>query len=114
MPDKKDDPHRHNRAPLAYENKKFLNGPDGRILRILAEYQEPLARFRRERIQDTIVFFGSARFHSRSQAEEALASAGQARLGDAWLPPKEQERSAAPRPTSRWRAITRTRASWPS
>jgi uncharacterized protein (TIGR00730 family) len=72
MPDKKDDHHRHNRAPLAYENKKFLNSPDGRILRILAEYQEPLARFRRERIQDTIVFFGSARFHSRSRAEESL------------------------------------------
>ena len=72
MPDKKDDHHRHNRAPLAYENKKFLNSPDGRILRILSEYQEPLARFRRERIQDTIVFFGSARFHSRSQAEESL------------------------------------------
>jgi uncharacterized protein (TIGR00730 family) len=72
MADKTDEHHRHNRAPLAYENKKFLNGPDGRILRILAEYQEPLARFRRERIQDTIVFFGSARFHSRSQAEEAL------------------------------------------
>ncbi len=67
----KKDPH-SNRSPLAYENKKFLNGPDGRILRIMAEYQEPLARFRRERIQDTIVFFGSARFHSRSQAEEAL------------------------------------------
>jgi len=70
MTDKKD-PH-SNRSPLAYENKKFLSGPDGRILRILAEYQEPLARFRRERIQDTIVFFGSARFHSRSQAEQAL------------------------------------------
>ena len=72
MADTKDQPPRHNRAPLAYENKKFLNGPDGRSLRILAEYQEPLARFRRERIQDTIVFFGSARFHSRSQAEQAL------------------------------------------
>src|SRR5271166_2825349 len=72
MADKKDEDHRHNRSPLAYENKKFLNSPDGRILRILAEYQEPLTRFRRERIQDTIVFFGSARFHSRSQAEEAL------------------------------------------
>ena len=72
MADKTDEPHRHNRSPLAYENKKFLNGPDGRILRILAEYQEPLARFRRERIQDTIVFFGSARFHSRPQAEQAL------------------------------------------
>ena len=60
------------RAPLAYENKKFLNGPEGRILRILAEYSEPLARFRRERIQDTVVFFGSARFHSRSDAEREL------------------------------------------
>jgi len=70
MTDKKEP--QPNRSPLAYENKKFLNGPDGRTLRILAEYQEPLARFRRERIQDTIVFFGSARFHSRSQAEEAL------------------------------------------
>ncbi len=76
MTDKNDEHLRHIRAPLAYENKKFLNGPDGRILRILAEYQEPLSRFRRERIQDTIVFFGSARFHSRSQAEEAIAFAG--------------------------------------
>ena len=59
-------------APLAYENKKFLSGPEGRALRILAEYQEPLARFRREQIQDTVVFFGSARFHSQSAAENAL------------------------------------------
>jgi uncharacterized protein (TIGR00730 family) len=72
MTDKTDEHLRHNRVPLAYENKKFINSPEGRILRILAEYQEPLSRFRRERIQDTIVFFGSARFHSRSQAEEAL------------------------------------------
>ena len=60
------------RSPLAYENSKFLNSPDGRILRILAEYSEPLARFRRERIQDTVVFFGSARFHSRTEAQDAL------------------------------------------
>src|SRR5208283_2248083 len=65
-------PHRNQRVPLAYENKRFLNGPDGRILRILAEYQEPLSKFRRERIQDTIVFFGSARFHSREDAQAAL------------------------------------------
>src|SRR5271169_6098351 len=44
-------PHPNQRVPLAYENKKFLNGPDGRILRILAEYQEPLSKFRREKIQ---------------------------------------------------------------
>jgi len=60
------------RAPLAYENKKFLDSPDARILRILSEYSEPLARFRRERIQDTVVFFGSARFHSRHDSQRTL------------------------------------------
>src|SRR5438067_11599648 len=60
------------RSPLAYEDSKFLNSPDGRILRILSEYAEPLSRFRREKIQDTVVFFGSARFASLSQAESAL------------------------------------------
>jgi uncharacterized protein (TIGR00730 family) len=60
-------------APLAYQNEPFLNSPDGRILRILAEYSEPLARFRREQIQDTVVFFGSARFLSRKDADKALA-----------------------------------------
>jgi uncharacterized protein (TIGR00730 family) len=59
-------------APMAYENRRFLHSPEGRILRILSEYAEPLARFRKERIQDTVVFFGSARYHSRSHAEEAL------------------------------------------
>jgi uncharacterized protein (TIGR00730 family) len=59
-------------APLAYENEPFLSSPDGRILRILAEYSEPLSRFRREQIQDTVVFFGSARFRSRSDAQKTL------------------------------------------
>jgi uncharacterized protein (TIGR00730 family) len=60
------------RAPLAYENPAFVNGPDGRLLRIVAEYSEPLARFRREQIQDTVVFFGSARFRGREEADHAL------------------------------------------
>jgi len=59
------------RAPLAYHNDAFLDSPDGRLLRIIAEYQEPLARFRRERIEDTIVFFGSARFHEPNPYYEA-------------------------------------------
>ena len=59
-------------APLAYQNEPFLNSPEGRILRILAEYIEPLARFRREQIQDTVVFFGSARFHSHEHAQKRL------------------------------------------
>jgi hypothetical protein len=60
------------RAPLAYENSTFLNSADGRLIRILAEYTEPLARFRREQIQDTVVFFGSARFRGREEADHAL------------------------------------------
>jgi uncharacterized protein (TIGR00730 family) len=59
-------------APLAYENADFLNSPEGRMLRILAEYQEPMARFRRERIQDTVVFFGSARFRGKAEADHEL------------------------------------------
>jgi uncharacterized protein (TIGR00730 family) len=88
--DEKNDflPHPNQRVPLAYENKKFLNGPDGRILRILAEYQEPLSKFRRERIQDTIVFFGSARFRSRETTEAALQKLRQAG-GDS--PEKQQQ-----------------------
>src|SRR5437868_9415754 len=59
-------------APLAYENPDFLSSPDGRILRIMSEYVEPLARFRREQIQDTVVFFGSARFINRRDAQKTL------------------------------------------
>ena len=59
-------------APLAYQNEPFLNSPDGRILRLLSEYSEPLSRFRREQIQDTVVFFGSARIHSGANASSRL------------------------------------------
>jgi uncharacterized protein (TIGR00730 family) len=76
-------------APLAYQNEPFLNSPDGRILRILAEYSEPLSRFRREQIQDTVVFFGSARFHSLSHAQASLA-----RLEDPANPLSETEVAA--------------------
>jgi len=59
-------------APLAYLNEEFLHSPDGRILRILSEYAEPLSRFRREKIQDTVVFFGSARFAALDEAQRKL------------------------------------------
>jgi len=53
----KEHPHRL----VAYKNNEFLDSPAARSLRILSEYLEPLDHFRRERIRDTIVFFGSAR-----------------------------------------------------
>ncbi|HVC46422.1 MAG TPA: TIGR00730 family Rossman fold protein [Terracidiphilus sp.] len=60
------------RAPLAYENPGFLNSAAGRPIRIVSEFLEPLSRFRREGIQDTVVFFGSARFRSREEADHTL------------------------------------------
>jgi len=69
-------------ATLAYQNEPFLNSPDGRILRILSEYMEPFSRFRREQIQDTVVFFGSARFQSREWAEKNLKQTQANRASD--------------------------------
>src|SRR5271167_245406 len=72
-------------APLAYQNEPFLSSPDGRILRLLSEYSEPLSRFRREQIQDTVVFFGSARIPSHSNAANRLTEvrSNGAQLSDA-------------------------------
>jgi uncharacterized protein (TIGR00730 family) len=68
------------RRPVkAYSNRAFLKSKDARALRILAEYLEPLSRFERHRVDDTIVFMGSARIKSREQAEGALR---QAQLGE--------------------------------
>ncbi len=49
------------RLPLAYRNQEFLDGSDARVLRMISEYLYPLSHFRKERIHDTVVFFGSAR-----------------------------------------------------
>src|SRR5258708_6132160 len=58
--------------PLAYLDPDFLESDEARPVRILAEYLEPLRRFRDEKIQDTVVFFGSARVDSRERALRAL------------------------------------------
>jgi uncharacterized protein (TIGR00730 family) len=76
-------------APVAYQNEAFLDSPDGRILRMLAEYQEPLARFRREQIQDTVVFFGSARFQGSTDAAKYLATVEQNNVAS---PPEQLEK----------------------
>ena len=49
------------RVQLAYRSEEFVTSDEARPLRILAEYMEPLHRFRQAGITDTIVFFGSAR-----------------------------------------------------
>ena len=62
-------------AIKAYKNSEFLAGREARSLRILSEYIEPLERFRRYHVQDTIVFFGSARTLARKDALANLETA---------------------------------------
>jgi uncharacterized protein (TIGR00730 family) len=59
----------------AYENVEFLKSRDARTLRILSEYLEPASRLRWQRVEDTVVFFGSARATSREIADQSLAEA---------------------------------------
>lgn len=76
-----DDPslqHPERRRVPAYLNEGFLHSRDGRALRILSEYLEPDSRFSHYRVDDTIVFMGSARFVSREQAEREVADAEEA------------------------------------
>jgi uncharacterized protein (TIGR00730 family) len=81
---------------LAYLNPEFLESEEARPLRILAEYFEPLRRFKAQNIQDTVVFFGSARVRSREHAEEALG-----RLESQLLRRTTKASRAAGKPTAR-------------
>src|SRR5262247_1961670 len=58
--------------PPAYLYREFLESAEARPIRILSEYLEPLRRFKEQKIQDTVVFFGSARVDSRERATRAL------------------------------------------
>ncbi|MGF1593521.1 MAG: LOG family protein [Kiloniellaceae bacterium] len=59
----------------AYRNLDFLESSSARSLRILSEYVEPNARFKHYKIDDTIIFFGSARILPREDAERRLEDA---------------------------------------
>lgn len=63
------------RDSLAYHNATFIESDEGRPLRILAEYLRPLGVFRRRRIHDTIVFFGSARIGEEGSLSEYYTAA---------------------------------------
>ena len=70
---------RRQRALHAYLDERFINSSGARALRILSEYLEPKNRFDHFRVDDTIVFMGSARILSREQAQQQLQAA---ELGD--------------------------------
>jgi hypothetical protein len=59
----------------AYKNLDFLSSPPARAIRVLCEFLEPGVRFDRERVRDTIVFFGSARAVPRQEAQRRLEAA---------------------------------------
>ena len=59
------------KSPKAYNNSEFLNSKDARALRILSEYLEPKTRFEKHGVEDTVVFFGSARINPGSVWYEA-------------------------------------------
>lgn len=68
-------PERRHNAVKAYLKESFLKSSDARPLRVLAEYLEPRSRFDHYKIDDTIVFMGSARLISREQAEAEVTAA---------------------------------------
>jgi uncharacterized protein (TIGR00730 family) len=75
----------HLAEPLAYQDADFLDSDDARPIRILAEYLRPHSVFRRERIHDTVVFFGSARLKEDGPLSSYYAGARSlARLVTAW------------------------------
>jgi len=77
--------------PKAYMNLEFLKARDARVLRILSEYLEPASRLRYHHVEDTIVFFGSARAVSRDEAEKRLAALRQRLATAAPDPPPQEE-----------------------
>ena len=94
--------------PLAYMSPEFLTSDEARPVRLMAEYLEPLRRFRKERIRDTVVFFGSARTRSREAAERHLA---EVHGGQGAREPSVGRRRWRRRPgPSSGRGTTRTRA----
>jgi uncharacterized protein (TIGR00730 family) len=103
--------------PMAYLSPDFLESEEARPIRILSEYLEPLRRFRDQKIQDTVVFFGSARVDSRERAERALQTL-RAR-GDRNADAKYQEELTKSRKAVEWaryyeeaRELARMLTSW--
>ncbi|MFW6354485.1 MAG: TIGR00730 family Rossman fold protein [Verrucomicrobiota bacterium] len=78
--------------PKAYNNLAFLNSQDARKIRVLCEMSEPEQRFRELKIEDTIVFFGSARSRPSKQAEADLETA-RAAVADPENPTPEERRA---------------------
>ena len=58
-----------NNPKTAFKDKKFLESPEGRSIRILAEYEKVKSVFEIHKIIDTITFFGSARIKASEDSK---------------------------------------------
>mgnify|MGYP001473649021 CR=1 FL=1 len=76
----------HQKISKAYENLEFLNSKGARSIRVLCELLEPKIKLENEGIENTIVFFGSARSQDLLTAQNQLNEL-EARL------PNEEKRS---------------------
>jgi len=61
--------------PLAYHDLEFLDSEEGRPVRILSEYLQPLHELMLQGVRDTIVVFGSARLAEDGVLKEYYAAA---------------------------------------
>ncbi len=55
----------------AYRNPEFLNSPQGRLVRIICEYEETMLRLKMHDITATVLIFGSARSKTHEEFEAA-------------------------------------------
>lgn len=56
----------------SFHDAEFMESRQARPIRVMCEYIEPEARFRRLNVKNTVVLFGSARTKSPEEAEEGL------------------------------------------
>ena len=63
------------RTSKFYDDQELIHSPSGRLLRIMREYIGPEKLFRKNKIQDTVVFFGSARTQPEHVVKEAIKKA---------------------------------------
>jgi hypothetical protein len=70
------------RPKKAYKNLQFLNSHEARSIRVQCELAEPEVRLEHEQIENTIVFFGSARTKAPADARQVLATVQDQLKGD--------------------------------
>jgi len=86
-----------NWPPKAYKNIDFLDSAAARSIRVLCELSEPAIRFKKHKVFDTIVLFGSARTLHPDEAKRRLREAEAACKGSSEPEPEALRRLALAR-----------------